>query len=584
MTNLELLFARIESLATYIGNSVQLRGFKLGGTAGQVPTKINGTDFNWSWQSPSAGTTNLTFSRTATTVTVVSDTGTDAVLPVATVTDAGVLSAADKVKLDATSGTNTGDQNLSGYLTIASATTTYQPLDSDLTSWAGVVRGTGFDTAAAINVGSAGAFVTFNGAGGTPSSLTLTNATGLPVGSITGLGTGVQGGLVNSPGGANGFVLFSGAMGTPTSITLTSAIGLPLTTGVTGVLPVANGGTGVSTSGTTAQIAVGGGTGSAIVWTTATGTGAPVRATSPTLVTPVIGAATGTSLNTSGQQIVTGGTTKIGMDADGIIGGFGTLYILPVATAPSSSNYAFTSNGSTIKFNAPSGAADIQMCLGNGSTLFRINSTNATVSHGTASTTSTSGALVVTGGLGVSGDINVGAPGTNTTSVVTNASGDARYKRKYVLRLTSDVSCNIGNTYVNGGETLSLPAGTYKFDWSLVGATASITGGVTLNIAPSLTNADVTTAVGLNGITTGGGAGNTPSIYNRSGSNLFQFLITATNSGFVATHLNVNSTGSGTVVFSSAVVLTPQVKQPSATDAVNPALLKAGSYLSFELL
>jgi hypothetical protein len=40
--------------------------------------------------------------------------------------------------------------------------------------------GTGVGTALAVNVGSAGAFVTFNGALGTPSSGTLTNATGLP--------------------------------------------------------------------------------------------------------------------------------------------------------------------------------------------------------------------------------------------------------------------------------------------------------------------------------------------------------------------------------------------------------------------
>ena len=45
--------------------------------------------------------------------------------------------------------------------------------------------GTGIATALAVNVGSAGAPVTFNGAGGTPSSLTLTNATGLPVSGIT---------------------------------------------------------------------------------------------------------------------------------------------------------------------------------------------------------------------------------------------------------------------------------------------------------------------------------------------------------------------------------------------------------------
>jgi hypothetical protein len=52
--------------------------------------------------------------------------------------------------------------------------------------------GTGVATALGVNVGSAGAFVTFNGALGTPSSGTLTNATGLPVSTgISGLGTGV---------------------------------------------------------------------------------------------------------------------------------------------------------------------------------------------------------------------------------------------------------------------------------------------------------------------------------------------------------------------------------------------------------
>ena len=46
--------------------------------------------------------------------------------------------------------------------------------------------GTGVATAIAVNVGSAGAFTTFNGALGTPSSGTATNLTGLPAAGVSG--------------------------------------------------------------------------------------------------------------------------------------------------------------------------------------------------------------------------------------------------------------------------------------------------------------------------------------------------------------------------------------------------------------
>lgn len=77
--------------------------------------------------------------------------------------------------------------------------------------------------------------------------------------SITGLGTGVATALAVNTGSTGSIVTFNGALGTPSSGTLTNATGLPLTTGVTGTLPVGNGGTGI-TSLTANYIPYGNGT------------------------------------------------------------------------------------------------------------------------------------------------------------------------------------------------------------------------------------------------------------------------------------------------------------------------------------
>ena len=101
--------------------------------------------------------------------------------------------------------------------------------------------GTGVLTALGVNIGSAGAPVLFNGAGGTPSSLTLTNATGLAIAGTTGWGTGVATALAINVGSAGAFVTYGGALGTPSSGTLTNASGLPIS-------GIASLGTGVSTA------------------------------------------------------------------------------------------------------------------------------------------------------------------------------------------------------------------------------------------------------------------------------------------------------------------------------------------------
>ena len=71
---------------------------------------------------------------------------------------------------------------------------------------------------------------------GTPSILTLTNATGLPISTgLTGAGTGVLTALGVNVGTAGSFVVNGGVLGTPSSGTLTNATGLPISTGVSGL-------------------------------------------------------------------------------------------------------------------------------------------------------------------------------------------------------------------------------------------------------------------------------------------------------------------------------------------------------------
>ena len=73
------------------------------------------------------GATNLTYTPSPTNGIVVSDTGDDATIPLADATNAGLLKPAKFTVLENTSGTNTGDQDLSSYALLDSPTFTGTP-------------------------------------------------------------------------------------------------------------------------------------------------------------------------------------------------------------------------------------------------------------------------------------------------------------------------------------------------------------------------------------------------------------------------------------------------------------------------
>lgn len=130
-----------------------------------------------------SGTTSLT--NTHIFVGNVSNVATDVAMSGdATMANTGAVTLASTISAGGPTGSATVSPIITydakGRLTtVSSATIT--PAVGSITG-----LGTGVATALGVNIGSAGAFVTFNGALGTPSSATLTNATGLPTTGLTG--------------------------------------------------------------------------------------------------------------------------------------------------------------------------------------------------------------------------------------------------------------------------------------------------------------------------------------------------------------------------------------------------------------